>query len=182
MEDNKVASVILLVLVILLLFVVNIFAVRDKINRNVKTTTKVITTTKKKEDLLSDEKMDKIIIEGLEEDIVVKNYRTHLGYNFNYETALFNPVLLSNSSIELNYILDSTMYIKFERLTDEVYYDEYEKNNSKEVDIDGYLESYSFYRYKNIFLKVTKRIKNTPEYLESLNVRMQYTLNSISFN
>lgn len=175
---KKVIISLMLLLVISSLFIINIYSLIKKDKKVELTTT--TTTTKSKEDLLSDEFVDKLIVNGEESEIIVRKYRSLLGYSFNYEASLFSPVVLSNSTIELRNITDQNVFIRFEKMIDENYYDEYERlNNQDEIVDDMYIDTYSFIRYKSIFLKITKRkqINN-----EDLNIRIGYVVNSLEFN
>lgn len=183
MKVSKIVSIIIFILIVSIFFIVNISSYINKKNSKLEVITTTTTKVKKEEDLLSGEMLDKITIEGEVEDIVVKQYTSHLGYSFKYEPDKFNPIFLSNSNVLINYILDSSMYIQIEKLSEEEYNYQFETLNEFEQIVDDkYLETYSFIKFKNRFLKVTKRVINTSEYMEGVNTRMSYILNTLEIS
>lgn len=185
MKDKRyiIVSVIILLILCCLFLILNISSLKEKHQaKNTTTTTKITTTKTHEESDLTIE--DKIMIEGLEETIYVKKFITHLGFEFKYQSEYFKVSFLSNGSVLIENIFDNKNYIQIEKVSESEYYHEYEELSNKEkLSEDGYLTTYRFYRDNSFtFLKVTKCINNNIEQIEGLNVRMDYIIDSLSFN
>ena len=113
---------------------------------------------------------------GIIEKINVANYKSHLGFQMNYEVDKFKPSLKSDSSVYFYYKDNVDIYLKVEKLNRRDYYDSYNKDNSQKDNNDS-IYQYDYLRSDKSYFKITSKNLDNQDY-SYLNSRFEYMINS----
>ncbi len=178
MNKNRIVLIVMSIIVFSTFLIFNIFEFNKSKgirNSSISTTTKVQENIKK-EDLID----EKITVNGIERDIKVLEFVSHLGFNIRYQEKLFTLFRLSNGAIKISLKSDENNYILIEKLQENDYYKAYSELKDKEYVKDNYLINYKFLKGNILtFLKITKSINiNTQEYNE-INANLDYMISSL---
>lgn len=169
-----IVNVILIIILLGFFFYLNIDMFNKKDMQNIPTTK--ITTTKSKEKLLT----DKILLDGEEKTIYVREYASHLGFSLKYEEDIFDLKYLSDGSLILTDKEDNKNMVKIENLQEKDYYEQYDVLSLQDFFEDNYVTNYVFLRGSSYnYLKVTKTIDSNNT---SISNRIDYIISSLTFN
>lgn len=113
---------------------------------------------------------------GIIEKIKVANYKSHFGFQMNYELDKFKPSLKSDSSVYFYYKDNVDIYLKVEKLNRRDYYDSYNKDNSQKDNNDS-IYQYDYLRSDKSYFKITFKNLDNQDY-SYLNSRFEYMINS----
>lgn len=113
---------------------------------------------------------------GINEIIKVSKYKSHLGFQMNYEVDKFKISLQSDSSVFFYLKDNEDIYLRVEKLTNKDYYDSYNKKRIDEI-VNGYKYQYQYLRKNKSYFKITIKNLNSEEY-SYLDSRFNYMTNS----
>lgn len=158
---NKDFKYILMIIISVICLSVGLLMFNVKSSKNVKVTSTTTTTKIVVEENL---KKDKIIVNGVEEEIVLKTYVAYDIFKIDIDVNNFEMMKLSNNTYYLNDLNDENIYLKFEMLDEETFNRENISDNS----------NYSYLHGNKIYLKVTKNVDERIS--DSVLKRMDYML------
>lgn len=158
---NKDFKYILMIIISVLCLSVGLLMFNVKSSKNVKVSPTATTTKIVVEENL---KKDKIIVNGVEEEIVLKTYVAYDIFKIDIDVNNFEMMKLSNNTYYLNDLNDENIYLKFEMLDEETFNRENISDNS----------NYSYLHGNKIYLKVTKNVDERIS--DSVLKRMDYML------
>ena len=136
---------ILMIIISVLCLSVGLLMFNVKSSKNVKVSTTTTTTKIVVEENL---KKDIIIVNGVEEEIVLKTYVAYDIFKIDIDVTNFEMMKLSNNTYYLKNLNDENIYFKFEMLDEETFNRENVSDNS----------NYSYLHGDKIYLKVTKNV------------------------
>ncbi|MBD9114310.1 hypothetical protein EGP95_00845 [bacterium] len=158
---NKDFKYILMIIISVLCLSVGLLMFNVKSSKNVKVSTATTTTKIVVEENL---KKDIIIVNGVEEEIVLKTYVAYDIFKIDIDVTNFEMMKLSNNTYYLKNLNDENIYFKFEMLDEETFNRENVSDNS----------NYSYLHGDKIYLKVTKNVDERIS--DSVLKRMDYML------
>lgn len=158
---NKDFKYILMIIISVLCLSVGLLMFNVKSSKNVKVSTTTTTTKMVVEENL---KKDIIIVNGVEEEIVLKTYVAYDIFKIDIDVTNFEMMKLSNNTYYLKNLNDENIYFKFEMLDEETFNRENVSDNS----------NYSYLHGDKIYLKVTKNVDERIS--DSVLKRMDYML------
>lgn len=158
---NKDFKYILMIIISVLCLSVGLLMFNVKSSKNVKVSTTTTTTKIVVEENL---KKDIIIVNGVEEEIVLKTYVAYDIFKIDIDVTNFEMMKLSNNTYYLKNLNDENIYFKFEMLDEETFNRENVSDNS----------NYSYLHGDKIYLKVTKNVDERIS--DSVLKRMDYML------
>ena len=158
---NKDFKYILMIIISVICLSVGLLMFNVKSSKNVKVTSTTTTTKIVVEENL---KKDKIIVNGVEEEIVLKTYVAYDIFKIDIDVTNFEMMKLSNNTYYLKNLNDENIYFKFEMLDEETFNRENVSDNS----------NYSYLHGDKIYLKVTKNVDERIS--DSVLKRMDYML------
>ena len=158
---NKDFKYILMIIISVICLSVGLLMFNVKSSKNVKvsptaTTTKIVVEENLKKDI--------IIVNGVEEEIVLKTYVAYDIFKIDIDVTNFEMMKLSNNTYYLKNLNDENIYLKFEMLDEETFNRENVSDNS----------NYSYLHGDKIYLKVTKNVDERIS--DSVLKRMDYML------
>lgn len=158
---NKDFKYILMIIISVICLSVGLLMFNVKSSKNVKVTSTTTTTKIVVEENL---KKDKIIVNGIEEEIVLKTYVAYDIFKIDIDVTNFEMMKLSNNTYYLKDLNDENIYLKFEMIDEETFNRENISNNV----------NYTYLHGDKIYLKVTKNIDESIS--DSVLKRMDYML------
>lgn len=158
---NKDFKYILMIIISVICLSVGLLMFNVKSSKNVKVTSTTTTTKIVVEENL---KKDKIIVNGVEEEIVLKTYVAYDIFKIDIDVTNFEMMKLSNNTYYLKDLNDENIYLKFEMIDEETFNRENISNNV----------NYTYLHGDKIYLKVTKNIDESIS--DSVLKRMDYML------
>lgn len=158
---NKDFKYILMIIISVICLSVGLLMFNVKSSKNVKVSTTTITTKIVVEENL---KKDIIIVNGVEEEIVLKTYVAYDIFKIDIDVTNFEMMKLSNNTYYLKNLNYENIYFKFEMLDEETFNRENVSDNS----------NYSYLHGDKIYLKVTKNVDERIS--DSILKRMDYML------
>ena len=158
---NKDFKYILMIIISVICLSVGLLMFNVKSSKNVKVTSTTTTTKIVVEENL---KKDKIIVNGVEEEIVLKTYVAYDFFIIDIDVNNFEMMKLSNNTYYLKNLNDENIYLKFEMIDEETFNRENISDNS----------NYSYLHGDKIYLKVTKNIDESIS--DGVLKRMDYML------
>lgn len=158
---NKDFKYILMIIISVLCLSVGLLMFNVKSSKNVKVSPTATTTKIVVEENL---KKDKIIVNGVEEEIVLKTYVAYDIFKIDIDVTNFEMMKLSNNTYFLKDLNDENIYLKFEMLDEETFNRENISNNV----------NYTYLHGDKIYLKVTKNVDERIS--DSVLKRMDYML------
>jgi len=158
---NKDFKYILMIIISVICLSVGLLMFNVKSSKNVKVSTTTTTTKIVVEENL---KKDIIIVNGVEEEIVLKTYVAYDIFKIDIDVTNFEMMKLSNNTYYLKNLNDENIYFKFEMLDEETFNRENVSDNS----------NYSYLHGDKIYLKVTKNVDERIS--DSVLKRMDYML------
>lgn len=158
---NKDFKYILMIIISVICLSVGLLMFNVKSSKNVKVSTTTTTTKIVVEENL---KKDKIIVNGVEEEIVLKTYVAYDIFKIDIDVTNFEMMKLSNNTYYLKDLNDENIYLKFEMLDEETFNRENISNNA----------NYTYLHGDKIYLKVTKNVGERIS--DSVLKRMDYML------
>lgn len=158
---NKDFKYILMIIISVICLSVGLLMFNVKSSKNVKVTSTTTTTKIVVEENL---KKDIIIVNGVEEEIVLKTYVAYDIFKIDIDVTNFEMMKLSNNTYYLKNLNDENIYFKFEMLDEETFNRENVSDNS----------NYSYLHGDKIYLKVTKNVDERIS--DSVLKRMDYML------
>lgn len=158
---NKDFKYILMIIISVLCLSIGLLMFNVKSSKNVKVSTTTTTTKIVVEENL---KKDIIIVNGVEEEIVLKTYVAYDIFKIDIDVTNFEMMKLSNNTYYLKNLNDENIYFKFEMLDEETFNRENVSDNS----------NYSYLHGDKIYLKVTKNVDERIS--DSVLKRMDYML------
>lgn len=158
---NKDFKYILMIIISVICLSVGLLMFNVKSSKNVKVTSTTTTTKIVVEENL---KKDKIIVNGVEEEIVLKTYVAYDIFKIDIDVTNFEMMKLSNNTYFLKDLNDENIYLKFEMIDEETFNRENISNNV----------NYTYLHGDKIYLKVTKNIDESIS--DSVLKRMDYML------
>lgn len=158
---NKDFKYILMIIISVICLSVGLLMFNVKSSKNVKLTSTTTTTKIVVEENL---KKDIIIVNGVEEEIVLKTYVAYDIFKIDIDVTNFEMMKLSNNTYYLKNLNDENIYFKFEMLDEETFNRENVSDNS----------NYSYLHGDKIYLKVTKNVDERIS--DSVLKRMDYML------
>lgn len=158
---NKDFKYILMIIISVLCLSVGLLMFNVKSSKNVKVTSTTTTTKIVVEENL---KKDKIIVNGVEEEIVLKTYVAYDIFKIDIDVTNFEMMKLSNNTYYLKDLNDENIYLKFEMIDEETFNRENISNNV----------NYTYLHGDKIYLKVTKNVDERIS--DSVLKRMDYML------
>ena len=158
---NKDFKYILMIIISVICLSVGLLMFNVKSSKNVKVTSTTTTTKIVVEENL---KKDKIIVNGVEEEIVLKTYVAYDIFKIDIDVNNFEMMKLSNNTYYLKDLNDENIYLKFEMIDEETFNRENISNNV----------NYTYLHGDKIYLKVTKNIDERIS--DSVLKRMDYML------
>lgn len=158
---NKDFKYILMIIISVICLSVGLLMFNVKSSKNVKLTSTTTTTKIVVEENL---KKDKIIVNGVEEEIVLKTYVAYDIFKIDIDVTNFEMMKLSNNTYYLKDLNDENIYLKFEMIDEETFNRENISNNV----------NYTYLHGDKIYLKVTKNIDESIS--DSVLKRMDYML------
>lgn len=158
---NKDFKYILTIIISVICLSVGLLMFNVKSSKNVKVST---TTTTTKIVVEGNLKKDIIIVNGVEEEIVLKTYVAYDIFKIDIDVTNFEMMKLSNNTYYLKNLNDENIYLKFEMLDEETFNRENVSDNS----------NYSYLHGDKIYLKVTKNVDERIS--DSILKRMDYML------
>ena len=161
---NKDFKYILMIIISVICLSVGLLMFNIKSSKDVKLTSTTTTTKIVVEENL---KKDKIIVNGVEEEIVLKTYVAYDIFKIDIDVTNFEMMKLSNNTYYLKDLNDENIYLKFEMIDEETFNRE---NISENL-------NYSYLHGDKIYLKVTKNIDESIS--DTILKRMDYMLASL---
>ena len=158
---NKDFKYILMIIISVICLSVGLLMFNVKSSKNVKMSTTTTTTKIVVEENL---KKDKIIVNSVEEEIVLKTYVAYDIFKIDIDVNNFEMMILSNNTYFLKDLNDENIYLKFEMLDEETFNRENISNNV----------NYTYLHGDKIYLKVTKNIDESIS--DTILKRMDYML------
>ena len=158
---NKDFKYILMIIISVICLSVGLLMFNIKSSKDVKLTSTTTTTKIVVEENL---KKDKIIVNGVEEEIVLKTYVAYDIFKIDIDVTNFEMMKLSNNTYYLKDLNDENIYLKFEMIDEETFNRENISNNV----------NYTYLHGDKIYLKVTKNIDESIS--DSVLKRMDYML------
>ncbi len=158
---NKDFKYILMIIMSVICLSVGLLMFNVKSSKNVKVTSTTTTTKIVVEENL---KKDKIIVNGVEEEIVLKTYVAYDIFKIDIDVTNFEMMKLSNNTYYLKDLNDENIYLKFEMIDEETFNRENISNNV----------NYTYLHGDKIYLKVTKNVDERIS--DSVLKRMDYML------
>lgn len=158
---NKDFKYILMIIISVICLSVGLLMFNVKSSKNVKVTSTTTTTKIVVEENL---KKDKIIVNGVEEEIVLKTYVAYDIFKIDIDVTNFEMMKLSNNTYYLKDLNDENIYLKFEMIDEETFNRENISNNV----------NYTYLHGDKIYLKVTKNIDESIS--DTVLKRMDYML------
>ena len=158
---NKDFKYILMIIISVICLSVGLLMFNVKSSKNVKVTSTTITTKIVVEENL---KKDKIIVNGVEEEIVLKTYVAYDIFKIDIDVTNFEMMKLSNNTYYLKDLNDENIYLKFEMIDEETFNRENISNNV----------NYTYLHGDKIYLKVTKNVDERIS--DTILKRMDYML------
>lgn len=158
---NKDFKYILMIIISVICLSVGLLMFNVKSSKNVKVTSTTTTTKIVVEENL---KKDKIIVNGVEEEIVLKTYVAYDIFKIDIDVTNFEMMKLSNNTYYLKDLNDENIYLKFEMIDEETFNRENISNNV----------NYTYLHGDKIYLKVTKNVDESIS--DSVLKRMDYML------
>ncbi len=158
---NKDFKYILMIIISVICLSIGLLMFNIKSSKNVKVSTATTTTKIVVEENL---KKDKIIVNGVEEEIVLKTYVAYDIFKIDIDVTNFEMMKLSNNTYFLKDLNDENIYLKFEMLDEETFNRENISNNV----------NYTYLHGDKIYLKVTKNVDERIS--DSVLKRMDYML------
>jgi len=158
---NKDFKYILMIIISVICLSIGLLMFNVKSSKNVKVSTATTTTKIVVEENL---KKDIIIVNGVEEEIVLKTYVAYDIFKIDIDVTNFEMMKLSNNTYYLKNLNDENIYFKFEMLDEETFNRENVSDNS----------NYSYLHGDKIYLKVTKNVDERIS--DSVLKRMDYML------
>lgn len=158
---NKDFKYILMIIISVICLSIGLLMFNVKSSKNVKVSTATTTTKIVVEENL---KKDIIIVNGVEEEIVLKTYVAYDIFKIDIDVTNFEMMKLSNNTYYLKNLNDENIYFKFEMLDEETFNRENVSDNS----------NYSYLHGDKIYLKVTKNVDERIS--DSILKRMDYML------
>lgn len=158
---NKDFKYILMIIISVICLSAGLLMFNVKSSKNVKVTSTTTTTKIVVEENL---KKDKIIVNGVEEEIVLKTYVAYDIFKIDIDVNNFEMMKLSNNTYYLKNLNDENIYLKFEMIDEETFNRENISDNS----------NYSYLHGDKIYLKVTKNIDESIS--DGVLKRMDYML------
>lgn len=158
---NKDFKYILMIIISVICLSVGLLMFDVKSSKNVKVTSTTTTTKIVVEENL---KKDKIIVNGVEEEIVLKTYVAYDIFKIDIDVTNFEMMKLSNNTYYLKDLNDENIYLKFEMIDEETFNRENISNNV----------NYTYLHGDKIYLKVTKNVDESIS--DSVLKRMDYML------
>lgn len=161
---NKDFKYILMIIISVICLSVGLLMFNIKSSKDVKLTSTTTTTKIVVEENL---KKDKIIVDGIEEEIVLKAYVAYDIFKIDIDVNNFEMTKMSNNTYFLKDLNDENIYLKFEMIDEETFNRE---NISENL-------NYSYLHGDKIYLKVTKNIDECIS--DGILKRMDYMLASL---
>lgn len=161
---NKDFKYILMIIISVLCLSVGLLMFNIKSSKDVKLTSTTTTTKIVVEENL---KKDKIIVNGIEEEIVLKTYVAYDIFKIDIDVNNFEMTKMSNNTYFLKDLNDENIYLKFEMIDEETFNRE---NISENL-------NYSYLHGDKIYLKVTKNVDERIS--DTILKRMDYMLASL---
>ena len=158
---NKDFKYILMIIISVICLSIGLLMFNIKSSKNVKVSTATTTTKIVVEENL---KKDIIIVNGVEEEIVLKTYVAYDIFKIDIDVTNFEMMKLSNNTYFLKDLNDENIYLKFEMLDEETFNRENISNNV----------NYTYLHGDKIYLKVTKNVDERIS--DSVLKRMDYML------
>ena len=158
---NKDFKYILMIIISVICLSVGLLMFNVKSSKNVKVTSTTTTTKIVVEENL---KKDKIIVNGVEEEIVLKTYVAYDIFKIDIDVNNFEMMKLSNNTYYLKDLNDENIYLKFEMIDEETFNRENISNNV----------NYTYLHGDKIYLKVTKNVDECIS--DTILKRMDYML------
>lgn len=158
---NKDFKYILMIIISVICLSVGLLMFNVKSSKNVKLTSTTTTTKIVVEENL---KKDKIIVNGVEEEIVLKTYVAYDIFKIDIDVTNFEMMKLSNNTYYLKDLNDENIYLKFEMIDEETFNRENISNNV----------NYTYLHGDKIYLKVTKNVDECIS--DTILKRMDYML------
>lgn len=187
MNDKKIVILIIILIVILsaMFLIINLFP-KENIKKNTQTTTSAVNeknTSSVLKDYQIDERSEKIIIEGEEEEITVRTYVSRLDFKVDYDIERFDPFIINSKTMSFIFKENSSIYVNIENLDKDTYFEKYEKFTNGELPIISENQecefTYKFLRANDTYLLITKSIIVGSEYAEGVGVRLDNIINSL---
>lgn len=119
---------------------------------------------------------EKLEYNGIMETIKFAKYKSHLGFQMNYELDKFEPSLQSDSSVYFYLKDNKDIYLKVEKLSRRDYYESYNRENSKKNNNDS-IYKYDYLRNNKSYFKITIKNLDNQDY-SYLNSKFEYMTNS----
>ncbi len=114
----------------------------------------------------------KINIKGIDEIIKVSKYKSHLGFEINYEVDKFRVSLQSDASVYFYLRDNKEIYLRIEKVNEKDYYESYNMNIFNET-INNFNYNYTYLKDNETYFKIT--IKNAVDSkYDDLNERFNY--------
>ncbi len=161
---NKDFKYILMIIISVICLSVGLLMFNIKSSKDVKLTSTTTTTKIVVEENL---KKDKIIVNGNEEEIVLKTYVAYDIFKIDIDVNNFEMTKMSNNTYFLKDLNDENIYLKFEMIDEETFNRENISDNL----------NYSYLHGDKIYLKVTKNIDESIS--DTILKRMDYMLASL---
>lgn len=161
---NKDFKYILMIIISVICLSVGLLMFNIKSSKDVKLTSTTTTTKIVVEENL---KKDKIIVDGNEEEIVLKTYVAYDIFKIDIDVNNFEMTKMSNNTYFLKDLNDENIYLKFEMIDEETFNRE---NISENL-------NYSYLHGDKIYLKVTKNVDERIS--DTILKRMDYMLASL---
>lgn len=161
---NKDFKYILMIIISVICLSVGLLMFNIKSSKDVKLTSTTTTTKIVVEENL---KKDKIIVNGNEEEIVLKTYVAYDIFKIDIDVNNFEMTKMSNNTYFLKDLNDENIYLKFEMIDEETFNRE---NISENL-------NYSYLHGDKIYLKVTKNVDESIS--DTILKRMDYMLASL---
>lgn len=158
---NKDFKYILMIIISVICLSVGLLMFNVKSSKNMDVTSTTTTTKIVVEENL---KKDKIIVNGVEEEIVLKTYVAYDIFKIDIDVTNFEMMKLSNNTYYLKDLNDENIYLKFEMIDEETFNRENISNNV----------NYTYLHGDKIYLKVTKNVDERIS--DSVLKRMDYML------
>lgn len=158
---NKDFKYILMIIISVICLSVGLLMFNVKSSKNMELTSTTTTTKIVVEENL---KKDKIIVNGIEEEIVLKTYVAYDIFKIDVDVNNFEMTKMSNNTYFLKDLNDENIYLKFEMIDEETFNQENVSDNS----------NYSYLHGDKIYLKVTKNVDERIN--DTILKRMDYML------
>ncbi len=158
---NKDFKYILMIIISVICLSVGLLMFNVKSSKNTDVISRTTTTKIVVEENL---KKDKIIVNGIEEEIVLKTYVAYDIFKIDIDVNNFEMTKMSNNTYFLKDLNDENIYLKFEMIDEETFNRENVSDNS----------NYSYLHGDKIYLKVTKNVDERIS--DTILKRMDYML------